>query len=428
MLWDVFISHASEDKAVVRSLSQYLEQLGLRVWLDEQQLRLGDKLSEKINEGLAFSRYGVVILSPSFLDEDYPRKELQALLARETSQGGYILPVLHGIEHDRIKRELPLLADNVAASTTQGLDGVAEAIAKVAAVDRIGALRPAAVRYFRHFAFPAVLLDRALDAIQALRAEATWTHLEPKRDLRDPAVWMGTDSSLLVSVLFDLYSPLMLFRKLSYALRRSLSSLERADRLRFGLLEAAFYALTNEAELAAGWPALEYTPRAQLWRLKRAEDPARYWWQGLSIERVDEVMPYFIAPGADELSSHVVEFPQFRSAYEQAYRSSGKTQRPLGLLANPLYGFCPKTRPVYWRLLRVWETCYRELLPVDHGTVVDPAEALLARTGGSWDLQPTALFEPQADTDHAVAEFLELFVLPRIRVYADRLAKEGGAQ
>jgi hypothetical protein len=57
MLWDVFISHASEDKdTVARPLAKLLEDKGLRVWIDEQQLRIGDSLSRKINDGLAFSR------------------------------------------------------------------------------------------------------------------------------------------------------------------------------------------------------------------------------------------------------------------------------------------------------------------------------------------------------------------------------------
>jgi TIR domain len=425
MLWDVFISHASEDKEeVARPLAQRLEQFGLRVWFDEQQLRVGDKLSQKINEGLAFSRYGIVILSPSFLGKDYPQKELQALLSRETSQGGYILPILHGIEHERIRRELPLIADNVAISTARGLDAVAEAVAKVAAVDRTGTLRPATVRYFRNFAFPATLLERSLDSIEALRLEATWVHLESKRDMKDPSVWMGTDSSLLVSILFNLYAPLMLFRKLSYSLKRSLSTLERTDRIRFGLLEAAYYALTNEGELAASRPTLEYTPRVAQWRLKRAEQPARYWWQGLSTERVDEVLPYFLESGPDEFSSKVVELPEFSSSYARAYASSGRVQQPLGLLANALYGFRPLTRPVYWRLLRIWEICYKELLAANENTALDSGESLVTRNCLISDIDEVDLFESTAVTNQAAAEFIDLFVLARLRVYRDRMVSE----
>jgi len=65
--WDTFISHASEDKEqVALPLSLALRQRGVRVWLDKFELRIGDSLRQKIDEGLANSRFGVVILSPSF--------------------------------------------------------------------------------------------------------------------------------------------------------------------------------------------------------------------------------------------------------------------------------------------------------------------------------------------------------------------------
>jgi len=65
--WDIFISHASEDKVTVaRPLAAALRRAGVRVWLDEHELRVGDSLSEKVDEGLSQSRFGVVILSPGF--------------------------------------------------------------------------------------------------------------------------------------------------------------------------------------------------------------------------------------------------------------------------------------------------------------------------------------------------------------------------
>jgi hypothetical protein len=57
MQWDVFISHATEDKdEVARPLAQALHNAGLRVWLDENELQLGDSLRAKIDHGLANAR------------------------------------------------------------------------------------------------------------------------------------------------------------------------------------------------------------------------------------------------------------------------------------------------------------------------------------------------------------------------------------
>ena len=66
--FDVFISHATEDKEeVARPLARALDAEGLRVWYDEFELRIGDSLRRKIDTGVARSRFGVVIISPSLL-------------------------------------------------------------------------------------------------------------------------------------------------------------------------------------------------------------------------------------------------------------------------------------------------------------------------------------------------------------------------
>lgn len=62
--FDVFISHAAEDKdAVVRPLALSLQQRGLSVWYDEFELRVGDSLRRKIDSGIARSRFGIVVSS-----------------------------------------------------------------------------------------------------------------------------------------------------------------------------------------------------------------------------------------------------------------------------------------------------------------------------------------------------------------------------
>jgi len=124
--WDVFISHASEDKLSVASpLSKKLIQKGLRVWLDEHQLTVGDSLRRKIDEGLAKSQFGVVILSERFFSKEWPQKELDALVSREDGKEKVILPIWHEVDQSIVRRFSPILADKVAVSTSQGLDKVA---------------------------------------------------------------------------------------------------------------------------------------------------------------------------------------------------------------------------------------------------------------------------------------------------------------
>ncbi|HUT47370.1 MAG TPA: toll/interleukin-1 receptor domain-containing protein [Sedimentisphaerales bacterium] len=73
--WDVFICHASADKdEVARPLATILESFGLRVWLDENELKLGDSVRSTIDHALAKSKYGIVVLSKAFFDRDRPHQ------------------------------------------------------------------------------------------------------------------------------------------------------------------------------------------------------------------------------------------------------------------------------------------------------------------------------------------------------------------
>jgi hypothetical protein len=124
-IWDLFICHASEDKdEIARPLAEGLRAKGLRVWYDEFTLSLGDSLSSSIDQGLAGSRFGVVILSPSFFLKKWPRRELDGLTAKELSLGKVILPVWHKVDRDYVLNYSPVLADKLAVSTDQGLDKV----------------------------------------------------------------------------------------------------------------------------------------------------------------------------------------------------------------------------------------------------------------------------------------------------------------
>ena len=69
MDWDVFISHAWKDKdSFVRPLAKALQAKGLKVWFDESELKVGDSLRRSIDQGLAKSKYGIVVLSPNFFE------------------------------------------------------------------------------------------------------------------------------------------------------------------------------------------------------------------------------------------------------------------------------------------------------------------------------------------------------------------------
>lgn len=124
--WDVFISHASEDKEeVAKPLADELEIRGLRVWYDDFSLTVGDSLRRSIDHGLANSRFGIVVLSPHFFRKRWTQLELDGLFARETTSQKLVLPVWHDIDIGEIRRVSPILAGRVGVNTSLGIEKVA---------------------------------------------------------------------------------------------------------------------------------------------------------------------------------------------------------------------------------------------------------------------------------------------------------------
>jgi hypothetical protein len=131
-VWDVFVSHASEDKdSFVRPLVAALTSAGLKVWFDEQELKVGDSLRRSIDRGLARSRFGIVVISPSFLSKHWPQKELDGLVAREEDGSKVILPVWHEISATEVRQSSPTLADRLAVTSARGAEEVAKELLRV---------------------------------------------------------------------------------------------------------------------------------------------------------------------------------------------------------------------------------------------------------------------------------------------------------
>lgn len=118
-LRDVFLCHAWDDrKGVAKELHDLLESQGVSVWFSEKDVGLGVPLLRAIDKGLAKSRVGLVLVTPSFLSrlqtEGIADKELSVLLSGER-----LIPIVHGTTYEALREVSPLLGSRSGLSTAE---------------------------------------------------------------------------------------------------------------------------------------------------------------------------------------------------------------------------------------------------------------------------------------------------------------------
>lgn len=118
-LWDVFISHASEDKPYVEPLAQALASAGVNVWYDKARIVWGDDIRVSIDDGLRNCDYGVVVFSKAFLSKrKWTEYEVSALFGRETPDKKRILPIWYDVTYEDVLQYSPALAQRLAKSSS----------------------------------------------------------------------------------------------------------------------------------------------------------------------------------------------------------------------------------------------------------------------------------------------------------------------
>ncbi|MBR2209701.1 MAG: TIR domain-containing protein [Synergistaceae bacterium] len=137
--YDVFISHAGEDKeSFVDEFVEKLRKLKVKVWYDTSELKWGDSLRHRIDEGLKRSKFGIAIISPNYIAEGkyWTKEEFNALFQLESINGKVLLPIWHNITKKEVMNFSPMLANKKAMTTANMTsEEIACELAKLLRVD-----------------------------------------------------------------------------------------------------------------------------------------------------------------------------------------------------------------------------------------------------------------------------------------------------
>lgn len=97
-----FLSHSTEDSEIARRLAVDLRSTGVDVWYAEWELKPGDSLRRKIDEGIGRASHFLVLLTPASLKSEWVQTELDAGMVKRIEGSCRLIPVLHGIEKNQV--------------------------------------------------------------------------------------------------------------------------------------------------------------------------------------------------------------------------------------------------------------------------------------------------------------------------------------
>ena len=101
-----FLSYSSENKDVAGRLARNLIENGVDVWYDQWQMKPGDSLRRKIDEGIERAGFFLVLLTPESLASEWVATELDAGMVRRIQGYCRLIPILRGIQREEVPATL----------------------------------------------------------------------------------------------------------------------------------------------------------------------------------------------------------------------------------------------------------------------------------------------------------------------------------
>jgi hypothetical protein len=206
--------------------------------------------------------------------------------------------------------------------------------------------------------------DYALERIVNLTDADVWREFRPAEDeapgARRPP--MIKPNYAAVSTVYGLFAPLMIVRLMSRQLTLVDLSLEPRIELQYFLAGRLYGSFKDDFKLAAIEPIVPYDPLIQGdWRRLRQEEPSKYWWQGLTMGRLEDVLDLLSRPHED--SVRLASFGEFEQSWLDSVEAADERAcKTLAVASNALLQFRPDTRPVFWRVLIAQARLYHALI------------------------------------------------------------------
>ncbi|WP_326510774.1 toll/interleukin-1 receptor domain-containing protein [Aeromonas caviae] len=117
---NVFISynHSNENTEAIRNIATKLSEMGLKVWLDQYELKPGDSILKNINNAIDNSSYVIVVVSPNDKKSYWATHELNLAV----NKGKRIIPIM---VNNATPSDLPdIISDKLAVDISKNINNL----------------------------------------------------------------------------------------------------------------------------------------------------------------------------------------------------------------------------------------------------------------------------------------------------------------
>jgi hypothetical protein len=97
-----FLSHSWQNSDIATRLAADLREQGVDVWYDKWEIKPGDSLRRKVDEGIERASFFLVLLTPESIGSEWVQVELDAGMVRRIHGHCKLIPMVLGIADDKV--------------------------------------------------------------------------------------------------------------------------------------------------------------------------------------------------------------------------------------------------------------------------------------------------------------------------------------
>lgn len=124
----IFLSHATEDKALAVELAAALEKMEASVWLDHVDLEEGAMLPSQLANALSEADIAVILMTPFYLRKGWTEWELETACAFEIERRLRLVVICHEVAFQEVWERFPMLRAKLVSSLDSNLSVTADRI------------------------------------------------------------------------------------------------------------------------------------------------------------------------------------------------------------------------------------------------------------------------------------------------------------